>query len=99
MGSGFSRMKKQAKMMQAQVGQMREQMAHKVAEGTAGNGLVKVVLNGEKELKSIVIKPECTTDVEGLQDLIVAAFQDAAKKLGNQDDMLGGSGLSSLFEQ
>ncbi len=93
MGSGFSRMKKQAKMMQSQIGQMREQMAQKTVEGSAGNGLVKVTLSGEKELKSIRIQPECTTDVEGLQDLIVAAFQDAASKLSSQDSMLGSGGL------
>ena len=82
MGSGFSKMKKQAKMMQEQYSQMRQQLESKMVEGSAGNGLVTVTLNGEKELKKISIRPECVNpqDVEGLQDLIVAAFADASKK-------------------
>lgn len=87
MGSGFSKMKKQAKMMQEKVSQMREQMANKSVEGSAGGGLVRVTLSGEKELKSLVIKPECVDpkEVEALQDLIVAAFEDAQKKLKGDD--------------
>ena len=60
-----------------------------LVEGSAGNGLVVVTLNGAKELKKILIKPECSSDVEGLQDLILAAFEDAASKLENQDAMPG----------
>ncbi|HEY4255506.1 MAG TPA: YbaB/EbfC family nucleoid-associated protein [Chlamydiales bacterium] len=89
-------MKKQAKMMQAQVGQMRDQMAKKMVTGSVGNGLVTLTLSGEKELKNIVIKPECVSDVEGLQDLIIAAFRDAFSKLGNQEDALGGGGFPFL---
>ena len=83
MGSGFAKMKKQARMMQEQFGQMREQLQNKQVAGAAGNGLVSVTLNGEKMLKQITIKPECVNkdDIEGLQDLILAAFEDAAKKI------------------
>ncbi len=81
MGSGFSKMKKQARAMQAQMSQVREQLQTKQVEGQAGNGLVTVTLNGEKELKKIDIKPECLTDAEGLQDLILAAYADAAKRV------------------
>lgn len=84
MGSGFSKMKKQARMMQEQISQMRGNLQNTQVEGMAGAGLVTVTLNGEKELKKIIIKPECLTDVEGLQDLIVAAFQDASKKVDEQ---------------
>lgn len=87
MGSGFSKMKKQARMMQEQFGQMRDQLASQTAEGSAGSGLVTVIVNGEKELKKIAIKPECVNpnDVEGLQDLILAAYEDATGKLPKQD--------------
>ena len=88
MGSGFSKMKKQAKLMQQQFGQMRDEMAHKSVEGTAGNGLVTVVLNGEKELKKIFINPECASDIEGLQDLILGAFADAFSKLEKEQPNL-----------
>ena len=89
MGSGFSKMKKQARMMQEQFGQMRDNLQNTLVEGSAGNGLVTVTLNGEKELKKIAIKPECATDVEGLQDLIVAAFEDAAQKIESQQPAAG----------
>lgn len=81
MGSGFSKMKKQARLMQEQFNQAKNKMASTLVEGRAGNGLVVVTLNGSKELKKIVIHPDCASDVEGLQDLIMAAFMDAAGKL------------------
>lgn len=77
-------MKKQARAMQAQMSQMRDKLASTQVEGSAGGGLVTVVLNGEKELKKINIKPECLTDAEGLQDLIVAAYADASQKVDAQ---------------
>lgn len=84
MGSGFSKMKKQAKLMQQQMGQIKNDLANKTITGQAGNGLVTLTLSGDKELKQIAIKPECASDIEGLQDLIVAAFQDAASKLSQE---------------
>lgn len=90
MGSGFSKMKKQAKLMQGQFSQMKDKLETTLVEGSAGNGLVTLTLNGNKELKKIAIKPECATDVEGLQDLIIGAFEDAASKLEKQSPMPGG---------
>jgi hypothetical protein len=83
MGSGFSKMKKQARMLEQQFEKMREDMKNIEATGISGNGLVTVILDGDKKLKSIAIKPECVdaSDVEGLQDLIKAAFEDAFKKI------------------
>lgn len=83
MGSGFSKMKKQARAMQEQYEKMREDMKATEATGTSGNGLVTIVLNGEKEMKKIQIKPECVdpSDIEGLEDLIKAAYNDASKKI------------------
>lgn len=85
MGSGFSKMKKQARMMQNQVGQIRESLKKTLSTGSAGNGLVSITIDGEKSIKSISIKSECVNpnDIEGLQDLIIAAFDDAAQKLEN----------------
>ncbi len=85
MGSGFSKMKKQMRMMQDQMSQVKESLQSTLVQGTAGNGLVTVTLNGEKDLKKIAIKPECTSDLEGLQDLILAAFEDAVHKLDSQN--------------
>ncbi|MBS0620054.1 MAG: YbaB/EbfC family nucleoid-associated protein [Verrucomicrobia bacterium] len=79
MGSGFAKMKKQARLMEQQLTAMRSEMKNKQITGTSGNGLVSVVINGEKELLSIQIKPECIdpSDLEGLQDLIKAACDHA----------------------
>jgi DNA-binding YbaB/EbfC family protein len=101
MGSGYSKMKKQARLMEQQLETMRNEMKTKQTTGSSGNGLVTVVLNGEKELLEIKIKPECVdvNDLEGLQDLIKAACDDAYSKLSG-DPMQGLSlpgGMPSLY--
>ena len=87
----------QAMMKQAQEMQQRlqKQMADMKVEATAGGGMVTVVINGTKQLQSITIDPEVVSkeDVEMLQDLIVAAFNDAARKV---DEQLGQS-MSGLM--
>lgn len=86
MGSGFSKMKKQAKLMEQQLEMMRSEMKNKSVVGTSGNGLVTVTLNGDKEMQNIVIKPDCVdpNDLEGLQDLIKTACEDAYQKLADE---------------
>ena len=101
MGSGYSKMRKQARLMQEQISQMRETMQSTLFEGNAGNGLVTVTINGEKALQKIALRPECVdpNDVEGLQDLILAAFEDANQKLQAQQETQNsgaGEGLVSL---
>jgi DNA-binding YbaB/EbfC family protein len=103
MGSGYSKMKKQAKLMEQQLEMMRTEMKNKQVSGSAGNGLVTVAVNGEKELLEIKIKPECvdTSDLEGLQDLIKAACDDAYSKLSddpiNNFSLPGGMNLPFGF--
>lgn len=89
MGSGFSKMKKQARMMQEQFSGLEKKLKNIEETGTAPNGLVKIVLTGEKELKKIEIQPECVNpdDIEGLQDLIIAAYNDASKKVDNNSQI------------
>jgi nucleoid-associated protein EbfC len=98
MGSGYSKMKKQARAMEQQFEKMREDMQNTTATGSSGSGLVTVVLNGAKELKEIRIKPECVdpSDIEGLQDLIIAAYADAAQKLAKESPAGGLPGGMSL---
>ncbi|MCB1106916.1 MAG: YbaB/EbfC family nucleoid-associated protein [Chlamydiia bacterium] len=95
MGSGYSKMKKQAKQFQEQLAKMQEDMQNLEVVGSAGNGLVEVTLSGEKMVKKISIKPECVDpeDVEGLQDLLLVAFNDASKKI---EENTPGSGLEGL---
>lgn len=83
MGSGFSKMKKQAKLLQNQFTQIQEELKKKIVEASSGNGLVKVKINGAKELVEIKIKPECVdkNDLEGLQDLIISAHNLAIEKI------------------
>jgi nucleoid-associated protein EbfC len=80
-------MMQQAKQMQER---LQKQMADLRVEATAGGGMVTVVVNGTKQLQAITIDPEVVSkdDVEMLQDLIVAAVNDANRKV---DEQLGQS--------
>jgi DNA-binding YbaB/EbfC family protein len=75
----FEQMMKQAQQMQER---LQKQMADLRAEGNAGGGMVTVVVNGAKQVQSLKIDPEVVSrdDVEMLQDLIVAAINDANRK-------------------
>jgi DNA-binding YbaB/EbfC family protein len=85
-------MMKQAQEMQAR---LQKQMGDMRVEATAGGGMVTVVVTGTKQLQSIKIDPEVVSkdDVEMLQDLIVAAINDANRKV---DEQLGQS-MSGLM--
>ena len=98
MGKGFAKKKKQAKMMQEQMSKLQEEMQNAEAIGTAGNGMVTITLSGEHEMKKISINPECVDpeDVEGLEDLVVAAYQNALKKLQKSSPMKGIPGMPDL---
>ena len=93
-------MMQQAKQMQEQ---MQKRMAETKVEATAGGGMVTVVVNGAKQVLSIRIDPEVVAkdEVEMLQDLIVAALNDANRRvdeqLGNSmKGMLGNLGIPGL---
>ena len=95
MGSGFSKLKKQARMMEQQFAEMQEQMQATKVEGKSAGDFVKVILNGEKKLEKIEINPECVdpSDIEGLQDLILSAFEDAHEKIEESQPDAGGMNL------
>ena len=93
----IQQMMKQAQQMQER---MQKQMAELRVEATAGGGMVTVVINGAKQIQSLKIDPEAVSkdDVEILQDLIVAAINDAHRKADEtmsqqMSGMLGGLGL------
>lgn len=92
MGTGFAKRKKQAREMQEQFSKMQTNLQNLEVTGTAGNGLVTITLNGDNELKQIKIKPDCVDreDIEGLEDLIKAAYQDANNKLKNESEKMTG---------
>jgi DNA-binding YbaB/EbfC family protein len=75
----IQQMMKQAQQMQDR---LQKQMAELKVEGNAGGGMVTVVINGAKQVQSLTIDPEVVSkdDVGMLQDLIVAAINDAQRK-------------------
>jgi nucleoid-associated protein EbfC len=92
---------KQAQQMQER---MQKQMAEMKVEATAGGGMVTVVMNGAKQVLSLKIDPEAVSkdDVEMLQDLILAAINDAQRKVddGLQQQMsglMGGLKIPGMF--
>ncbi len=78
----MNKLMKQAQQLQSKMAQMQEEMAEKTIEATAGGGMVKVVANGKQQVISIQIEKEVVDpeDVEMLQDLIVAAVNDALSR-------------------
>lgn len=75
--------------MEQQLEAMQSELKNKQVTGTSGNGLVTVVMNGDKELLQIAIKPECVdpNDLEGLQDLIKAACENGYSQLADNNPM------------
>ena len=83
MGGGMNmNMIKQAQKMQQDMLKMQEEMESKEYDATAGGGMVKAVVNGKHELLSLTINPEAVDpeDVEMLQDMVVAAVNEAMRK-------------------
>ena len=94
-------MMKQAQQMQER---MQKQMEEMRIEATAGGGMVTVVINGSKQVQSLKIDPEAVSkeDVEMLQDLILAALNDAYRKADEamskqMQGMMGGMKIPGLF--
>jgi DNA-binding YbaB/EbfC family protein len=90
----------QAMMAQAQKMQqkMQEEIALIRVEASAGGGMVTVNMDGQKHVTSVKIDPEVAGDVEMLQDMVMAAFNEAAKKVDDETQskmggLLGGMGL------
>ncbi|MFN4282568.1 MAG: YbaB/EbfC family nucleoid-associated protein [Alphaproteobacteria bacterium] len=76
-------MLKQAQQMQAKMAEMQAKMAEMEVAGQSGGGMVKVTLNGKGELRKLKVDPAIVDrdEVEVLEDLIVAAFNDARGKV------------------
>lgn len=95
---------KQAQAMQEQMAKIQEQAASKTASGTAGGGIVTITANGAMQVVSVTIDPEVVKggDVDMLQDLVVAATNEAlrrAKELmeGEMKALTGGMKIPGLF--
>lgn len=82
MPGNMNNLMKQAQKMQKQMEQMQEELEQRTVEATAGGGAVTAVVSGKKELMEVKINPEVVDeeDVEMLEDLIVAAVNEALRK-------------------
>ena len=99
-GMNQANMIKQAQKMQEELRKMQEELENSVFEATAGGGVVKAAVNGRHELTALTIDPEAVDpeDVEMLQDLIVAAVNEALRKAADDaasqmSRLTGGLGL------
>ena len=82
MKGGIGNLLKQAQLMQENMKKLQEQLAVMEIEGQAGSGLVKVVMTGRHEVKRVTIDPKLLADEkEMLEDLVTAAFNEAARKV------------------
>lgn len=98
------KMMQQLQQMQTKLVKAQEELGNTDVEGTAGGGAVKVTMNGHRELRGLVIAPEAVDpdDVETLQEMIVAAFNDASKKAQDLSEsklggLTGGMKIPGLF--
>jgi DNA-binding YbaB/EbfC family protein len=104
MSKGLAGIMKQAQMMQQRMAKIQEEAMQKTAEATAGGGAVTAVVNGKNQILSLTIKKEAVDpeDVEMLQDMIVAAVNEALAKIhadmaAEMGKVTGGLSIPGLF--
>ena len=98
------KMMNQLQQMQKKMMQAQEELGNTNIEGSAGGGVVTVTMNGHREVKAITISPDVVDpeDVEMLQDMIMAAINDASKKVEELSStkmgpLTGGMNIPGLF--
>jgi len=98
---GIGELMRQAQKLQAKMAKIQEEMAEKTVEGSAGGGMVTVIANGKQEIVNIKIDSEVVdpNDIEMLQDLVVAAVNDALRKAqemvaSEMNKLTGGLGIN-----
>lgn len=97
-GMNMQQMMKQAQKMQEQMAKAQQELEETEVSGTSGGDMVTVTMNGKKVMQSISIKPEAVDpdDIEMLEDLILAAYNDAyeqAESLEKEKLPYGGMGF------
>ena len=103
-GMNQAAMMKQAQKMQQDMLRMQEEMEHKTYKAASGGGMVTAEVNGKHELLNLTIDPEAVDpeDVEMLQDMVIAAVNEAmrtadAEAAANMSRLTGGLNLGGLF--
>lgn len=107
MGGGPSNMQsmiRQAQKMQEQMTALQEELDARQYEIAAGGGAVKIVINGKKEILSVTLDPDIVDpdDIESLQDVLVAACNEAIRKVEDTNaaemgKVTGGMNLPGMF--
>ena len=104
MGMNQAAMMKQAQKMQQEMLRMQEEMENKTWSATAGGGMVTASVNGKHEVVDLKINPEAVDpdDVDMLQDMIIAAINEAmrtadAEASQNMSRLTGGLNLGGMF--
>ena len=101
---GIGNIMKQAQMMQERMQKMQEELANMEVVGESGAGLVKVTMTGSHSVRRVAIDPSLMADdQEMLEDLIAAAFNDAVRRVEEQNkskmgDITGGMQLPPGFK-
>ena len=103
-GMNQAAMMKQAQKMQQEMLRMQQEMESKTYTAAAGGGMVKATVNGKHEVLDLVINPEAVDpdDVEMLQDMVIAAVNEAMRtadtdSANNMSRLTGGLNLGGLF--
>ncbi len=102
--NNMNTMLRQAKKMQEEMERVQTELEEKTVEAAAGGGAVTVTMKGNKEIVSVKIKPEVVDpeDVEMLEDLIMAAVNEASQKVSDMMEegmgaITGGINMPGLF--
>lgn len=103
MAKGFGDMMKQIQKMQSKMVELQEELDAQEVEGTAGGGMVKAIVSGKGDIKEVKIDPQVLedSDVEMLEDLIVAAITQAQENASEiqketMSELTGGLNLPGL---
>ena len=80
MGGNPMKMLQQVQQMQAKMAKVQKELEAETVEATAGGGAVKAVVTGQQRVVSVTVDPDAASDVEMLQDLVVAAVNEALEK-------------------
>lgn len=103
-GGNMGNMMKQFQKMQQDMQKVQEQLSEMTVEATAGGGAITVIANGNKEIREINLKPEIVDpdDIEMLQDLMIAAINEAIRKAeelsaSEMGKVTGNVGIPGLF--
>ncbi|MDO4355423.1 MAG: YbaB/EbfC family nucleoid-associated protein [Clostridia bacterium] len=104
MGGNMQQLARQAQKLQQQMMKVQEEVEAREFTASAGGGAVSVTVNGKKEVLSLAIKPEAVDpdDVEMLQDMVLAAVNEALREAGETVEremgkLTGGMGIPGLF--